>query len=378
MSKIGEMFVKDIGRRMNPVIMAGDQSDEAIIFQELDEYVVTQEIDENLETFYKAFLDGIKNRTSNIGAWVSGDFGSGKSHFLKVLSYLLKNDTVVGKKPIDYFKEKVSPQVLTLMQAVEKKNIDTILFDIDSESKEGQNADNLVQIYLMVFNRMCGLSTVAAVANMERYLISENKYDRFKEEFEKTSGKTWESQRTKPTFIKSKIEAALLNSGAYNNSEDAKRVANEVTLKYDISSSEFAELVNEHCMKKGDDYVLVFLVDEVGQFISKKTQVMLKLQSITQDLGSTCRGKVWNIVTSQEDMDLVFSGVNNNDFSKIQGRFPTRVKMSTSDVKEVIEKRVLLKKSEYLEELKAYYEGERESIHNKLNFDNGMHIALYK
>lgn len=378
MSKIGDIFVKDIERKMNPVIMAGDQSDEGIIFQELDEYVVTQEIDKNLEKFYKAFNDGVKNMVETIGVWVSGDFGSGKSHFLKILSYILKNDVIAGKKASEYLKEKVLPQTLSLMQTANRKHIDTILFDIDSESREGQNAENLVLIYLTVFNRMCGLSSFAAVADMERYLISEGKYDSFKTAFESVSGKSWESQRNKPAFIRAKIEKALLDCGACTNAEDAKRISDKTASKFEISSGEFAQLVKEHCESKGDDYVLVFLVDEVGQFISKKTQVMLKLQTITVDLCAACRGKVWNIVTSQEDMDMVFSGVNNNDFSKIQGRFSTRVKMSTSDVKEVIEERVLLKKPEYYTELSAYYEGERESIHNKLNFDNGMHIPLYK
>ncbi len=377
MSIIGEMFEKDINRPMNPVIKVSDQNDDAVIFQELDEYVVTQEIDENLEKFYKDVIEGIKKRTDAVGVWISGDFGSGKSHFLKIISFLLKNSLISGKEATGYLQNKVSESVYPYMQAIGRKDVETILFDIDAESKDGQNADSLVQIYLMVFNRMLGLSTVASVADMERHMIAEGKYDLFKSKYQEVSNKAWELDRTKPAFNKGKIEAALMNAQIFDE-ENAKLVAKKATEKHEITVKEFAALVKEHCDSKGDDYVLFFLVDEVGQFISGNTQLMLKLQTITEELGVACHGHVWNVVTSQEDMDLIVSGVNIKDYSKIQGRFNIRIKMSSSDVKEVIEKRILLKKRNYVDELQAYYETNRDAIHNKLNFDNNVNIRLYK
>jgi hypothetical protein len=377
MSTIEEMFEKDINRPINPVIKVSDQGDESVIFQELDEYVVTQEIDENLEKFYRDLIEGMKKGTDSTGVWISGDFGSGKSHFLKILSFLLKNSDISGKKAIEYLQKKVSSSVYPYMQAIGRKDVETVLFDIDAESKEGQNADYLVQVYLMVFNRMLGLSTNASVANIERHIIEEGKYDLFKSEFEKIANKTWESVRASPTLNKPKIRQALVATGLYNE-VDAETVAKKATEKFEISATEFASLVKEHCDTKGDDYVLFFLVDEVGQFISGNTQLMLKLQTITEELGVKCRGKVWNVVTSQEDIDSIVTDLNNKDYSKIQGRFSIRVKMSSSDVKEVIEKRILFKKKDNVDELQAYYESNREAIHNKLGFDNDVNIRLYK
>ncbi|MDR1700315.1 MAG: BREX system P-loop protein BrxC, partial [Lachnoclostridium sp.] len=371
MSTIGEMFEKDICRIMNPVIKVSDQSDESVIFQELDEYVVTQEIDENLEKFYKDLIERIKKNNDAIGVWISGDFGSGKSHFIKILSFILKNSIISEKKSVDYFQKKVSPSVFSYMQAMSRKSVETILFDIDAESKGGQDADNLVQIYLMVFNRMIGLSTVASVAQMERHMIEEGKYDLFKSKYLEIAKKEWDSDRTKPAFIKGKIEAALVAAGLYER-EEAKAVAKTATERFDISVKEFVALVKQYCDSKDDDYVLFFLVDEVGQFISGNTQLMLKLQTITEELGVACRGRVWNVVTSQEDVDSIVSNINYKDYSKIQGRFSIRIKMSSSDVKEVIEKRILLKKKNYVDELQAYYESNRDAIHNKLNFDNNV------
>src|SRR5205814_8674701 len=97
---------------------------------------------------------------------------------------------------------------------------------------------------------------------------------------------------------------------------------------------------------KGPDHRLIFLVDEVGQFIGTDTHLMLNLQTITEDLGTICKGRAWVVVTSQEDIDAVLGEMKQskaNDFSKIQGRFKTRLSLSSANVDEVIQERLLAK-----------------------------------
>ena len=94
--KIENLFKKDIFRPINGVVKA-DQLDEASVWQELDEFVVTTELDQHFSELLRALLRAIDNPNDpdvadKIGVWVSGFFGSGKSHFIKVLSYLLDND----------------------------------------------------------------------------------------------------------------------------------------------------------------------------------------------------------------------------------------------------------------------------------------------
>ena len=74
---------------------------------------------------------------------------------------------------------------------------------------------------------------------------------------------------------------------------------------YDLSIEKFVSLVNEYCEKKGPNHHVIFLVDEIGQYIADDTQLMLNLQTIVEDLGTSCRGKAWVIVTSQEDIDSI-------------------------------------------------------------------------
>ena len=376
--QIREIFVKDIGRSMNPVIKVSDQDDEDTIFQELDEYVVTQEIDRNFEKLYKGISDGIRGDKDHIGVWISGDFGSGKSHFLKISSFLLKNQRIRDKPAIEYLSSKVSPQVYQMMQAVGRRNIDTILFDIDAKSRTGQNEDSLVQVFMQVFNEMLGLSSEISVAKLERYLISEGLYDSFKESYSKFSNHPWVEDRNKPAFIRNKVAQALVDSNIYPDEGEARKVADDISKSSEISAKDFAREVGIYCRSKGPNYSLFFLVDEVGQFISGNVQKMLKLQTIVQELGVEANGQAWCVVTSQEDIDSIVSGVSNHDFSKIQGRFSTRIKMVSTDVKEVIEKRVLEKKDDAFTTLKAYYEANSADIRNRLSIKNTMEIRLFR
>lgn len=80
---------------------------------------------------------------------------------------------------------------------------------------------------------------------------------------------------------------------------------------------------------------MVFLVDEIGQYIGDDSKLMLNLQTVTEELGKECMGKAWVIVTSQQDIDSI-TKVKGNDFSKIQGRFDTRLSLSSANVDAVI------------------------------------------
>lgn len=127
---------------------------------------------------------------------------------------------------------------------------------------------------------------------------------------------------------------------------------------------------------------MLFFVDEVGQFIGNNTQRMLKLQTITENLGTICEGRAWVVVTSQEDIDAVIgqmSGSKGNDFSKIQGRFE-RLSLSSSNTSEVIEKRLLEKDEQARDELQSLYDQKGDILRNQLAFDGTTtsELANYK
>ena len=94
---IRDMFADDINRKINGVIKV-DQAADDVIEQELNEYVITRELKKHFITFFNYYGDAFDQPTADMGVWISGFFGSGKSHFLKMLSYLLENKEVDGKK----------------------------------------------------------------------------------------------------------------------------------------------------------------------------------------------------------------------------------------------------------------------------------------
>jgi hypothetical protein len=90
------IFQKPVDRPIEGVIKADD---EASLRLELEEYVLTQEVEKRLESFLSAYNH---YEVAN-GVWVSGFFGSGKSHLLKVLALLLENRTIDGMPALDLF-----------------------------------------------------------------------------------------------------------------------------------------------------------------------------------------------------------------------------------------------------------------------------------
>lgn len=374
---IRDMFIRDIEREISGVVKVA-QTDENKIYQELDEYVVTKEISKHLSKFYDNYSKGINGNTDKMGVWISGFFGSGKSHFLKILSYLLDNENIKGKEAIDFFKEKVKdPMLLAEMEKGAKVNTETILFNIDSKNPVNNKSkeDAILRIFVKVFNEHRGLcDEIPGVAYMEQQLIKDGVYDEFKQEFYNIRGKEWNHRRN--GFFLDKDYVAKAISKVLNTSlESANDFVRKGVTEYEVSIEKFAKEVKEYIDSKGKNFHLIFLVDEIGQYIGDNKDLMLNLQTVAEDLGTYCEGKVWIMVTSQESIDSLIK-VKGNDFSKIQGRFDTRLSLSSISVDEVIKKRILDKKEESVYLLKDLYREKSAILKNLISFDNARKDLL--
>lgn len=103
--RLQSIYKSDINRDINGVIKVA-QDDEQSIVQELSEYIITRELRRHFNTFLNHYERSLEQPTDKIGVWISGFFGSGKSHFLKMLSYLLANKNGWWKKAVQYFSDK--------------------------------------------------------------------------------------------------------------------------------------------------------------------------------------------------------------------------------------------------------------------------------
>ena len=378
--KIKDIFSKPIDRDIKGVIKVG-QDDDSNIKQELEEYVVTRELQKHFADFFESYKNGINGHTDKMGVWISGFFGSGKSHFLKILSYLLANRKVEGKTAIQYFEEDnkiTDPMVLADMHLASTVPTDVVLFNIDSKSQVNgkQPKDAIVSVMQNVFNEMQGFSgDNPHIADLERNLTQSGKYDLFKENFKENFGTEWEDARNDFDFIQDDVVETLDNIG-FMSEEAARNWCEKAIGEYTYKVENFANLVKEYLDQKGNNHHIVFLIDEIGQYIGEDSKLMLNLQTVTEDLGIACGGKAWIIVTSQQDIDSI-TKTKGNDFSKIQGRFDTRLSLSSANVDEVIKKRILEKNEAGKQTLKLLYDDKETVIKNLILFNDGIEKKLY-
>ena len=300
---------------------------------------------------------------------------------MKILSYILDNKEIDGKKAIDFFEKdrKISDaMVLADMRLAAETPADVVLFNIDSKSDSNskQNKDAIVNVFLKVFNEMRGLcGSLPHLADLESQLMDVDKYDAFKETFEDEYGSGWEESRHKFDFIQDDVVEALVKIG-FMSEAAARNWCEKATENYRISIEDFAKRVKAYINKKGSNHHVVFMVDEVGQYIGDDSNLMLNLQTVREELSKECKGKAWVIVTSQQDVDSIMK-VKGNDFSKIQGRFATRLALSSANVDEVIKKRILEKSDIGAQTLRLLYEQKATVIKNLIVFNDGVEKKLY-
>ena len=238
--QIKDIFEKEIGRDISGVVKTG-KLDEETIYTELDEYVVTNELLKHFSEFFHNYSRGILNPTDEIGVWISGFFGSGKSHFLKILSYILDSNLVVkGRKPIDFFKEDQKIQdaiVIGDMENSTKVSTDVILFNIDakSSSQSSSDKDDILNVFNKVFNEMRGYcGEIAFLAQLEKRLDENGQYETFKEVFKRINGNSWEEERDEFYFIQDDVVDSLVEIG-FQSREKADRWAERIEEEFDLT-----------------------------------------------------------------------------------------------------------------------------------------------
>ena len=364
------IYRADINRDINGVIKVA-QNDERSIEQELREYIITRELRRHFNTFLNNYERSLTSPTDKIGVWISGFFGSGKSHFLKILSYLLSNDTVAGKKAVDYFTDKFDdPMMFAQLERCAGVPTDTILFNIDSKSPINKDKTAILRVFAKVFYEYRGFyGDDLKVAKLEQFIEKSGKMAAFKAKFEEIHGDSWEASRDAFSFFEDDVVDSLIE--VLGMSETAARNWFNGTETADMSIEQLVREIKEYIDSKGKDFRLLFMIDEVGQYIGSDGSLMLNLQTIVEEIGSKCGGRVWVMVTSQEAIDSI-TKISGDDFSKIQGRFNTRLSLSSSSVDEVIKKRILAKTDNAANMLALSYSKNSAVLKNLFTFNDAV------
>ena len=370
---IRDMFRDDINRPINGVVQVG-QNTERIIRDEVREYVITSELRRHFITFFNYYGDAFTKPTGDMGVWISGFFGSGKSHFLKMLSYILENKCIDGKNVVDHFREKFDdPATFMLIDNATKAKTETILFNIDVEGPLNKDKTAVLRVFAKMFYTHLGFyGESLKVALLERYIAQSGKTEEFRRVFEQKKGKPWVEQRKVLAFNGKYVIPTLMEVLGLSE-EDAKSWFNDKS-SVDFSVSQLVDDITAYVNSQPKDFRLLFMVDEVGQYVGTDTDLLLNLQSLTEEIGNRCEGKVWVVCTGQEALDDVIK-VRVNEFSRIQARFKTRLSLTSSSVDEVVQERILKKKPDAVVRLERIYEENDSVLRNLLGFKKGDAVS---
>ena len=351
------LYAKDIFRSIDGVIKADDVSKVA---SEVDEYVMTSEIRSGLSRIVDAWnqVDAPSN-----GVWIAGFFGSGKSHLLKMLSYLLgeqAGDQPVTREDVERaFEQKVAGNETIIADLKRSLHTPTraVLFNIDAKDDKStrERGSAMIEVFYKVYFEARGLySKDLGVGALERDLEDRGELACFREAYQEEAGHTWEVGRVNTVFSEALVSKALARLG--HQVDQPFRSYRE---QLNLSAEAFAQDVASWLDRQGPHQRIAFFVDEVGQFIGDDSQLMLNLQTITEQLATHCPGRAWVFVTSQEELSGITAQMNerrSTDFSKIQGRFAIKVSLSTEEVTDVIARRLLTKSEQGASELDAMWQ----------------------
>ncbi len=368
--KIQNIFQEDINRSINGVIKV-DQSASDVIEQEVREYVITKELRKHFAAFFNFYSDSFDIPTHDIGVWISGFFGSGKSHFLKMLSYILENKPVGASTTVEMFRQKFAddPAAFLPIDQSTKGTTETILFNIDVAGLN-KDKDAVKRVFAkMFYNHLGYFGENLEVVQLEQYLASTGKTELFRRAFAQSSGKSWEDSRRNYKFVAKHVRTALVQALGMSEDDAIRCTQGKQTVELSVES--LVQDIKNFVDSKPADYRLLFMIDEVGQYVGTDTSLLLNLQSLAENIGSVCRGKVWIVCTGQEAIDEIIK-VRSDEFSRIQARFKTRLSLSSSSVDEVIQKRVLKKTPAAEQALESVYSLNSSTLRNLFTFKDAQ------
>lgn len=388
MTHIKDLYLNEINRPLNPAVSAEDFSVETIK-TEINEYVFTDEIINGLYNVLNAIWT---QNVSHNGIWINGFFGSGKSHFLKYLGYCIDphhrdealarlTNAVRERDPLTVpdSKSQVTIDDINQLSAwIRKATIDVVLFNIGTVHDTNSNEKEVfTQVFWNQFNRFRGYNSfnLALAQNLEKVLDSAGKFDAFKERLS-AEGFDWDEQAAMlaTVFLDRVLEVAKELLPTMTVDSVRKAIMEN---KENVSPEAFCSELKEYIGKKNDkNYRILFLVDEVSQFISNREYLLLQLQEVVTGLHKYCSDQAWVGCTAQQDLSQLMSNMQivstSEDYGKIMGRFEVRVSLKGTQTEYITQKRLLAKKPEAEQQLQKLWDDKHVAIEDQFTLPSSF------
>ena len=327
-------------------------SDESKLFAEISEYVVT----DHLEKSFEDLLNKMNLATSGPvdscvrSVWISGFIGSGKSSFTKYLGFALdRNKMLGGKTFLDHLKDRLRSETTKALFNTVSRNLDphVIFLDLGSEMSAGAEMQDVSSVLRNKILKDSGYSNDIKIAELELMLEKEGKFEEFKKAAKKDlKGTSWEDVHNRPLICNYVCDrlARQFYPNIWKNAGEFSNIRINSTTNEREQAQEMVDLVKRKSGKNN----IIFIVDEVDQYVAARPEHALNFQTFVDNLIKIGKGSVWFFATGQqtliEDRRLSSTFYSRNDATaKIAGKFSSTVHLESTDIKEICHKRLLTK-----------------------------------
>ena len=354
--KIKDIFSTKIEEKIDPVVKVADLLDEKKVTGELGSYVVTPSIEKFFERFFEDFTNTFYVDTEEIGVWVSGYFGSGKSYLAKIMALLIQNreiDHISAIKRFDTRLDKNSPYSGSIQRHLSRiPDIHSDIYAYNINTLVGNNDNHLAQLLLSHYYQNKGYSSNIIYAHViERELDKQGKITDLHHAIEEFSGKSWNDIRANPTFYRRSFyqAACKVAPNAFRSEDDVISALSEASVGQTINIQTLIEIVMEDLrteeQRLGKRTRTVFVLDEIGQWIGDNLDRLYHLQALAEEAAIKGKGRIWLIVTTHEDMSTIIETAISlrPDTKKIESRFRYPFSLTTENIELVLQDRLLKK-----------------------------------
>ena len=361
---------RDIDRTIEKVIDYYAQEEDRLA-GEVAEYEVTDNVESCFRKFLDVFSEGVRTgHVTEIGIWVSGFYGSGKSSFTKYLGGALDPNRVIHDRPfLDLLCERFPRQEIpaTLRTTAKRHPTAVIMLDLGAEQLAESAAVTVSSVLYWKVLQWAGFSKEKKLARLEFTLDQRGTYDEFKAKYEKKYGAAWEEIHNDPLL--GVARAAEIVAGMLPEFPTPESFR---TLRFEEAGS-IRDLCRETidlCRRvTGCDNIL-FLVDEAGQYVAPRGELILNLDGFARNLKELGKGKVWVVATGQQTLSEIVERAAHNsaELNKLRDRFPISIHLDASDIREITYRRLLAKSDKAFGELTDLFgrHGQSLATHTRL------------
>ena len=203
-------------------------------------------------------------------------------------------------------------------------------------------------VYRQLLERL-GYARDLDLSELEITLEEQGRLVGFEAKFREVFAKDWNAEKGKVALAVQQASRVMheLDPSTYAGRRTAG--ASRQCGRADVSANALADRCGELMKRRRPDRSLIFVVDEVGQFVARDVQKSARtFKGLVQALGRAGRGKFWLIVTSQEKLNELVGGLDDTrvELARLMDRFPLQVHLEPSDISEVTGRRVLAKNAD--------------------------------